>query len=78
MPLAVGSRPFLLPSRHECALYRRTARTRLCFFDALKNLLFLPAVFWLVWAAMGWLLGQMLTSGAEAAHEGSELIATNL
>jgi hypothetical protein len=41
-------------------------------------LLFLPAVFWLVWAAMGWLLGQMLTSGAEAAHEGSELIATNL
>ena len=38
----------------------------------------LPAVFWLVWGAMGWLLGRLLTSEAEATHEGSELIATNL
>lgn len=41
-------------------------------------LLLLPAAFWLVWGAMGWLLGQSLTSAAEATHEGSELIATNL
>jgi phosphotransferase system glucose/maltose/N-acetylglucosamine-specific IIC component len=40
-------------------------------------LLVLPAVFWLVWGAMGWLLGRLLTSAAEATHEGSELIATN-
>ncbi len=37
----------------------------------------LPVVFALTWAAMGWLLGQLLTSGAEATHEGSELVGTN-
>ena len=37
----------------------------------------LPVAFAITWGAMGWLLGQLLTSGAEAAHEGSELVATN-
>lgn len=41
-------------------------------------LVVLPAAFWLAWGAMAWLLGQLLTAHAEATHEGSELIATNV
>ena len=38
----------------------------------------LPAAFWFIWGAVAWALGQLLTGEAEATHEGSELIATNV
>ncbi len=41
-------------------------------------LVVLPAVFGLIWGAMAWALGQLLTAEAEATHAGSELIATNI
>jgi hypothetical protein len=38
----------------------------------------LPAVFWAVLGVLSLVLGQLLTIGAERAHEGSELIDTNV
>jgi hypothetical protein len=38
----------------------------------------LPAAFWATWGIVAFLLGQLLTENAEATHEGSELIATNI
>ena len=45
---------------------------------ALVLVVVLPAVWWAIWGLMAWALGQLLTEQAEAAHPGSELIATNV
>ncbi len=41
-------------------------------------LVVLPAVWWVLYGAMAFLLGWLLKDNAEATHDGSELIATNV